>query len=242
MKALTARKLLPGRNPKKRKVLLVDDHPMMRQGLAHVVNQQRDLMVCGEAGDADEAMQCIASSKPDLAVLDISLEGKSGLELMKDIQALHPEVPVLVMSMHDESLHAERALRAGARGYVMKKAGAEAVLQAIRQVLSGKVYVSEKMSSQILCSFASVRSGKQPSPIETLTDREFEVFQLMGEGCITREIAERLHISPKTVGAHRQHLKEKLKLPTFTSLIHHAVRWVETHNQSQSGLQNPNRS
>lgn len=211
---------------------MVDDHPMMRQGLAQVANQQKDLMVCGEAGDANEAMHCIASSKPDLAVIDISLEGKSGLELMKDIQALHPEVPVLVMSMHDESLHAERALRAGARGYVMKKAGAEAVLQAIRQVLSGKVYVSERMAAQILGSFASVRSGKHPSPIETLTDREFEVFRLMGEGYITREIAERLRISPKTVDAHRQHMKEKLKLPTTTSLMLHAVRWVEMQNQS----------
>jgi DNA-binding NarL/FixJ family response regulator len=229
---MTARKLQPARNPKKRKILLVDDHPMMRQGLAQVANQQKDLMVCGEAGDANEAMHCIASSKPDLAVIDISLEGKSGLELMKDIQALHPEVPVLVMSMHDESLHAERALRAGARGYVMKKAGAEAVLQAIRQVLSGKVYVSERMAAQILGSFASVRSGKHPSPIETLTDREFEVFRLMGEGYITREIAERLRISPKTVDAHRQHMKEKLKLPTTTSLMLHAVRWVEMQNQS----------
>jgi DNA-binding NarL/FixJ family response regulator len=228
---MTARKSSPVRNPKKR-VLLVDDHPMLRQGLAQVINQQKDLTVCCEAGDAGEAEQRITSSKPDLAVVDISLEGKSGLEFIKDLQALHPEVPVLVMSMHDESLYAERVLRAGARGYVMKKAGGEAVLQAIRQVLSGKIYVSERMSAQILEKFSGARSAKHQSPIEMLTDREFEVFQLIGEGCVTREIAERLHISPKTVDVYRQNLKEKLKLPSATSLIQHAVRWVETQNGS----------
>jgi DNA-binding NarL/FixJ family response regulator len=163
--------------------------------------------------------------------LDISLEGKSGLELLKDIQALHPEVPVLVMSMHHESLYAERVLRAGARGYVMKKAGGEAVLQAIRQVLNGKIYVSDKMSERILEVFSGVRSATSKSPIERLTDREFEVFKLIGEGCITHEIAKRLHISPKTVDVYRQNLKQKLKLPSATSLIQHAVRWVETQNR-----------
>ena len=225
------KKSSPIRNAKKR-VLLVDDHPMMRQGLAQVINQQEDLTVCCEAGDAREAMQRVESGKPDLAVVDISLEGKNGLELIKDLQALHPEVPILVMSMHDESLFAERVLRAGARGYVMKKEGGEAVLKAIRQVLSGKIFVSEKMSMRILENFSGVHSAKSHSPIETLSDREFEVFELMGEGCITREIAKRLHISPKTVDVHRQHLKEKLNLPSATSLIQHAVRWVETQNQT----------
>lgn len=221
----------PSRNARKT-VLLVDDHPMLRQGLAQVINQQDDLVICGEAGDANEAMQRIASLKPDLAVLDISLEGKSGLELIKDIRALHPEVLILVMSMHDESLYAERVLRAGARGYVMKRAGGEAVLQAIRQVLSGKVYVSERMSARILNSFAGARSARHRSPIEILTDREFEVFKLIGEGCSTREIGERLHISIKTVDVYRQRLKEKLSLSSATSLIQHAVRWVETQNRS----------
>jgi DNA-binding NarL/FixJ family response regulator len=229
---MTAKKTSsPGRNPKKR-VLLVDDHPMMRGGLAQVINQQMDLVVCCEAGNANEAMERIASSKPNLAVVDISLEGKSGLELIKDLQALHPELPILVMSMHDESLYAERVLRAGARGYVMKKAGGEVVLQAIRQVLSGKVYVSERMSAQILDQFSGARSAKHQSPIEMLTDREFEVFKLIGEGSSTREIAERLHISPKTVDVYRQHLKAKFKLPSATSLIQHAVRWVETQQGS----------
>lgn len=216
----------------KKRVLIVDDHPMMRAGLAQVINQQPDLAVCCEAGDARDVMQRIAASGPDLAVVDISLEGKSGLELIKDLQALHPGLPVLVMSMHDETLYAERALRAGARGYVMKRAGGEAVLQAIRQVLSGKVYLSEAMSAQILNRFADPHSAQHHSPIETLTDREFEVFKLIGEGCTTREVAARLHISTKTVDVYRQNLKGKLKLPSGTSLIQHAVRWVETENRS----------
>jgi DNA-binding NarL/FixJ family response regulator len=227
---MTAKKL-PAPGKAKKKVLLVDDHPMMRQGLAVVLNQQEDLVVGGEAGDAAEAMQQIASLKPDLAVVDISLEGKSGLELIKDIQTLYPELPVLVLSMHDESIYAERTLRAGARGYVMKNAGGELVLQAIRQVLSGKVYLSERMSAQVLDRFAGGRTATRKSAIEALTDREFEVFKLIGEGCITREIAKRLYISPKTVDVHRQSLKEKLKLPSTTSLVQHAVRWVEVESR-----------
>jgi DNA-binding NarL/FixJ family response regulator len=215
----------------RRKVFLVDDHPMMRGGLAQVINQQKDLMVCGEAGNANEALQRIPSAKSDLVVVDISLEGKSGLELIKDLKALHSELPVLVMSMHDESLYAERAIRAGARGYVMKKQGGEAVLQAIRHVLDGKIYLSERMSAQVLDRFAGGHGGQCESPIGMLTDREFEVFKLIGEGCQTREIAERLHISPKTVDVHRQKLKVKLKLPNGTALIQHAVRWVETQSR-----------
>jgi DNA-binding NarL/FixJ family response regulator len=216
----------------RRRILLVDDHPMMRSGLAQMINLQPDLIICGEAGDAREAMLCIPSLKPDLAVVDISMEGKSGLELIKDVQAMHSGPPVLVMSMHDESLYAERALRAGASGYVMKKAGGEVVLQAIRHVLSGKTYVSEPMSAQIVNRFAGAREGKHCSPIQMLTDREFEVFKLIGEGCTTREVGARLNISPKTVDVYRQHLKEKLDLPNATSLVQHAVRWVETQNRN----------
>ena len=205
---------------------------MLRGGLAQVINQQDDLLVCGEASDARGAMESLASTKPDLAVVDLSLEGKSGLELIKDLHALHPDLPVLVMSMHDEALYAERVLRAGARGYVMKKAGGEAVLLAIRQVLSGKVFLSEKMLAQILNTFAGDRPARRQSPIEMLTDREFEVFKMIGEGCVTREIARRLHLSSKTVDVYRQHLKEKFNLPNATSLIQHAVRWVETQNRS----------
>ncbi len=230
-KTIATGKSTPAGN-RKRRILLVDDHPMLRQGLAQVVNQQPDLVVCGEAGDSGTAMQCVAATKPDLAVVDISLEGRSGLELIKDLRALHPEVPILVMSMHDETLYAERVLRAGARGYVMKKSGGEAVLQAIRRVLNGQVHVSESMSSQILDHFTGAGSAKGHSPMGTLTDREFEVFKFIGDGCSTREIARRLHLSPKTVDVHRQNLKAKLKLPNATSLVQHAVRWVEAQSRS----------
>jgi DNA-binding NarL/FixJ family response regulator len=218
-------KLSPG--PKKR-VLLVDDHPMMRQGLALLINQQPDLTMCCEAAAAAEAMRLIGTSKPDLAIVDLSLEGSSGLELIKDLQALHPEVPVLVMSMHDESLYAERLLRAGARGYVMKQAGGETVLGAIRCVLSGRVYLSPKMSEKLLDSFTGRRPRGSNSPIEQLSDREFEIFELLGEGKSTREIARQLHLSPKTVDVHRSHIKRKLELKDSISLIRYAVRWIET--------------
>lgn len=227
---MNAKKTAPA--ARRKKVFLVDDHPMLRSGLALIISQQKDLAVGGEAGNAAEALQGIAAAKPDLAVVDLSLEGKGGLELIKDLKALHPELPVIVLSMHDESLYAERALRAGARGYVMKKSGGEAVLHAIRQVLNGQVYVSQQMSSQILSAFAGGRPKREHSPIESLSDREFEVFELIGEGCTTKEIAGRLHISPKTVDVHRQNLKQKLKLPNTTSLVQHAVRWVETQNRA----------
>jgi DNA-binding NarL/FixJ family response regulator len=216
----------------KKKALLVDDHPILRAGLVHLVNEQDDLAVCGEACNANDAMRLVESLKPDIAVVDISMEGKSGLELIKDLRALRPKLPVLVMSMHDESLYAERAIRAGARGYVMKKAGGDEALRAIRRVLEGNIYLSERMSAQLLEGLSRARPAKTQSPIEFLTDREFEVFKLIGEGCVTAAVAERLHISPKTVDVHRQRLKEKLNLPDGTSLMQHAVRWVETQNRS----------
>lgn len=212
----------------KKRVLLVDDHPMVRAGLAQVINQQQDLIVCGEAESAKEAMQLIASNKPDLAVIDISLEGKGGLELTKELKQIHPKLAVLIMSMHDEAIYAERALRAGARGYVMKKAGGEIVLEAIRTILSGKPYVSEKMSDQLLSAVVGRASRRKKSGIEILSEREFEVFRLIGLGQSTRQIGQSLHISPKTVDVHRQHLKEKLRVPNGTVLIQYAVRWVET--------------
>lgn len=216
----------------KKRVLLVDEHPLMRQGLAHAINLQAELVVCGESGDAGESMRLIESLKPDLLVMGLALDGKNGLEFIKDLQALHPELPVLVNSAHDETLYAERALRSGARGYVMKKEDGEVVLVAIHRVLSGRIYVSEAMSTQILASFAGARSASSSSPIGSLSDREFEIFELIGEGCVTQEIPKRLHISPKTVDAHRQNLKQKLNLPSGTTLIQHAVRWVENQGQS----------
>ena len=212
----------------KKRILVVDDHPMMRQGLAQLVGAETDLIICGEAENAESALDCLKTLRPDLVLADISLPGKNGLELIKDFQALQPGLPILVISMHDESLYAERVLRAGGRGYVMKQEGGKKLMLAIRQVLGGQIYVSEKMSAQILEIFSGRRGSAEGSPVENLTDREFEVFQLIGEGKGTREIAEKLHLSVKTVDVHRTNIKKKLKLESATELIRFAVRWSET--------------
>lgn len=216
----------------KKKILIVDDHPMMRQGLAQLIQNEPDLAVCAEAGDVREALDNINAGKPDLVLADITLPGRNGLELIKDIGTLHPGLAVLVISMHDESLYAERVLRAGGRGYVMKQEGGKKIMHAIRQVLSGQIYVSEKMSAKILEIFSGHRSGSASSPVEMLTDREFEVFQLIGKGSSTKEIAEQLHISAKTVEVHRVNVKAKLNLKTAPELIRYATRWVETQPTS----------
>jgi len=212
----------------KTRIFIVDDHPMMRQGLAQLINYEPDLQVSGEAESAEQALSAIDGSKPDLILADVTLTGRSGLELIKDIQALRPDLAVLVISMHDESLYAERVLRAGGRGYVMKQEGGKQIMQAIRQVLSGQIYVSPKMSAKILEALSGRRSDASNSPLERLTDREFEVFQLLGEGKGTRQIAEQLHVSVKTIEVHRLHIKEKLKIDDAPSLVRYAVRWVET--------------
>ena len=212
----------------KTRILIVDDHPMMRQGLAQLVNNEPDLAVCCEVENAHQALAAIDNARPDLVLADITLPDKGGIELIKDIQAIHPGLAVLVISMHDESLYAERVLRAGGRGYIMKQEGGKKLMEAIRQVLSGQIYVSEKMSARILESFSGRRfPGAGRSPVENLTDREFEVFQLIGQGNGTRQIAEKLHLSVKTVEVHRVNIKTKLKLQSATELIRFAVRWVE---------------
>jgi len=213
---------------KKKRILIVDDHPMMRQGLAQLIGTEQDLIICGEAENAESALDGIGALKPDLVLADISLPGKNGLELIKDFQALQPGLPVLVISMHDESLYAGRVLRAGGRGYIMKQAGGKKLMLAIRQVLEGKIYVSEKMSAEILETFSGRRAGTEGSPVEKLTDREFEIFQLIGQGKGTRETAEKLHLSVKTVEAHRANIKVKLKLKSASELIRFAVRWSES--------------
>ena len=212
----------------KTKILLVDDHPMMREGLGQIIANQPDLMVCGEAENAFQALELLGKLKPDLIVADITLPDKSGLELIKDIQALHPRLPVIVISMHDEALYAERVLRAGGRGYVMKHEGGKKIMQAIREVLSGKISVSEKMSAKILEIFSGHRAEAASSPVETLTDREFEVFRHIGEGLSTKEIAAKMCVSTKTVEVHRMNIKAKLNLKTMSELIRYAVRWVES--------------
>ena len=212
----------------RKKLLLVDDHPMMRAGLAQLINKQPDVEVCCEAGDPAEALQEISRCQPDLLVTDITMPGRSGVEFVKDALALHATLPILVVSMHDELIYAERVLRAGARGYIMKEAGGEKLLAAIRHVLSGQAYVSERMSAKLLDALTGRRPRGSNSPIEKLSDREFEVFQFIGQGKSTRDIAKQLHLSPKTVDVHRGHIKEKLELKDATSLVRHAVRWVET--------------
>jgi DNA-binding NarL/FixJ family response regulator len=215
-----------------KRLLIVDDHPMMRTGLAQLINNEYDLKVCAEADNAGQAINVVAKQKFDLALVDISLPDKNGLELIKDLRSLKPDLPILVVSMHDEMTYAERALRAGARGYIMKQEGGEKFLQAIRKVLAGKVFVSEKMSARILENFSGNAAHHSSSPVQRLSDREFEVFQLIGQGVGTSDIAARLHLSTKTVEAHRKSIKTKLDLATATELVRYAVRWLDAQGQA----------
>lgn len=210
----------------RKKILIVDDHPITRHGLCQLLNQEPDLTVCGEEESAHQALAIIKSAQPDLVLADLTLAGKSGLEFIKDMHALHPEIAVLAVSMHDETIYAERVLRAGARGYIMKSEGGAKLLKAIRNILAGSIYVSERMSARILDLFAGVRNGHGESPLGQLTDREFEVFHLIGQGLGTREIGERLHLSPKTVDTHRLNIKAKLKFKSLPELMQYAVRWT----------------
>ncbi|MBP7141735.1 MAG: response regulator transcription factor [Opitutaceae bacterium] len=218
----------PVGTPGRRRILLVDDHPFMRAGLAQLIDRQPDLAVCGEAGNPAEALRALPALKPDLVLTDLTMPGRGGLEFIKDMLAAAPSLAVLVVSMHDEIVYAERALRAGARGYVMKEAGGDKLLAAIRQVLDGEVHVSPRITARILDALSGTRPRGSTSPIQKLTDREFEIFQLIGHGKSTREIAAQLHLSSKTIDVHRSHIKEKLGLKDVTSLVRHAVRWVES--------------
>ena len=215
----------------RKRIFIVDDHPMMREGLRLIISNEPDLEVCGEAEDAPAALQAMEKLLPDLALVDITLRSGNGLELIKDLHCLAPGVPVLIISMHDESLYAERVLRAGGRGYIMKQEGGRRMMEAIRAVLSGRVYVSEKMSARILEVFSGRRASGSGSPVESLSDRELEVFELFGGGRSTREIAELLRLSVKTVEVHRIHIKAKLGVRTAAELIREAVRWVESVKQ-----------
>jgi DNA-binding NarL/FixJ family response regulator len=210
-----------------KRVLIVDDHPMMRQGLAQLIDNEPDLKVVAEADTGGQGLDIVVAQKLDLALVDISLPDKNGLELIKDIRSVNADLPVLIVSMHDEALYAERVLRAGARGYIMKQEGGKKLLQAIRQVLTGQIYVSEKMSARILEAFSGARPGETASPVARLSDREFEVFQLIGQGKGTKEIAQHLNLSVKTVEVHRAKIKEKLSLLTAIDLVRYAVRWSE---------------
>jgi DNA-binding NarL/FixJ family response regulator len=220
------------------RILIVDDHPMMRDGLRQLIANEPDLEMCGEADDAPGALSQAETLKPNLAIVDITLRSTSGLELIKDLQIRSPETKVLVLSMHDESLYAERVLRAGGRGYIMKHEGGKRIIEGIRQVAAGRTFVSDAISAKILDSFS--RHGESKSAVEQLTDREFEIFQLIGRGFGTKEMAEKLHVSVKTIEVHRVNIKEKLHTATAPDLIRFAVRWVEAQG-SEDGTSSPGR-
>ena len=226
----TAAKAAPSDNIKKNaiRVLIVDDHPLLRKGVGQLIDQEKDLTVVGEAEDAQKAITAIETTKPDVALIDITLNGSSGIELLKNIKARFPKIKMLVLSMHDESVYAHRALRAGASGYIMKQEGPEKVLTAMRKVLRGEVYLSEHLGNRMLHTLVNGRAPSPTSPVEDLSDRELEVFNLIGQGHGTRPIAEKLHLSIKTIESHRAHIKEKLNLQNATELVHHAIQWVQS--------------
>ena len=215
------------RPPPKSRVFIVDDHTMVREGLRQLIEYDPALTVCGDAADAQMAMEGIRRSNPDVVIVDITLANSSGLDLVKHIRSEQEDLPVLVVSMHDESLYAERALRAGAMGYVMKNEPAKTVTAAIHSVLVGEMYLSRKMSSTVLSRFMRGETQEPMSPLETLSDRELEVFRMLGQGKGTRQIAQDLDLSIPTIQSFRNRIKEKLRLKTGPELVLHAIHWVQ---------------
>lgn len=211
---------------RKKKILLVDDHPITRQGLKAVIDQQLDLVVCGEADNAPQAIELFQKFAPDLAIIDIGLKTSNGIELTKNLKTIAPNVPLLVLSMHDESLYAERAVRAGAMGYLMKQEAGENVIVAIRRLLQGEMYLSEQIKERMLHRFVNKRGDSPAFAIDALSDREMEVFQLIGNGYSTRQIAEKLNLSSKTIDSYREHLKLKLSLSSGAELVRYAIQWA----------------
>ncbi len=218
------------RGMERSKIVLVDDHPIVREGLAQFINSESDLIVSGMASDAAEAMSVIAAQSPDLVVADLSLTGKPGLELVKDLTATYPSLPVLVLSIHDEILWAERVLRAGAEGYIMKSQATGRIVAAIRHILGGGIWVSQQVNALLLQKQISNRKPMQGSPLDQLSDRELEVFQCIGRGMSVKEIAASFQLSSKTVDVHRDHIREKLKVKSSTELIRYAVSYVLADN------------
>lgn len=210
------------------RVYLVDDHPLVREWLIQLIEREPNLKVCGEAEDAKTAFEEISATRPDIAIVDITLKDTHGLELVKNLQSLDAAIPILILSMHDESLYAERVLRAGARGYITKQEATRKIMPAIRQVLNGEIYVSEKIASRMVNKLVLGKKDKKSFSIDRLTDRELEVFQAIGRGLSTRRIAENLHLGIKTVESYRGRIKEKLKLDDSSQLLQHAIQWVHS--------------
>ena len=211
----------------KAKVLLIDDHPLLRQGLAQLINQENDLVVCGEAEDGPSAMQAIQTLAPDIAVVDLTLKERGGGDLIRQLAHAHPRLRMLVFSMHDEWLHAERALQSGARGYVMKNEPPGQVLEAMRRIVAGEIYLSERMSTRLLNRLAGVQTEEEVSPASALSHRELQIFTMIGQGNSSREIAESLSVSIKTVETHRERIKEKLALKNAIELLRYAMRYTQ---------------
>jgi DNA-binding NarL/FixJ family response regulator len=210
-----------------KKIYIVDDHPLMRKGLAMTIEKEIGFEVCGQADSAEKALGEIMDLKPDAAVFDISLPGMNGIELIKNVLHQMPNLKILVVSRHDENLYAERALRAGAKGYLMKLEASEVLVSALHQILNGGVYLSDKIGARMIMKMTSGNAAKSDNPLDLLSDRELEVFELTGKGLSTKEIGKKLHISVKTVESHRANIKDKLQLNTANELMRHAVRWVE---------------
>src|SRR5881397_2572852 len=216
--------------PEAKRIVIVDDHPLFRKGLEQLIDSDGAFAVCGEAGTASKAMDVIRKLNPDLAIVDLSLPGANGIELIKNIRAEFPKLPILVLSMHDESLYALRALRAGAQGYVMKHEAMANVVQAIHEVFSGRPYLSLEMAAQVITKFAHGASEGEADPVDRLSDRELEILELIGKGNEIRQFGKLLHLSPKTVETHRAHIKEKLNLQNARQVARFAVQWVSARN------------
>ncbi len=210
----------------KTRIMIVEDHPIFRLGMKELINQEEDLCICAEADDITSGWEKIQKLKPDMVIVDISLKGRNGIELIRDISRDFKTMPVLVLSMHDESLYAERAFHAGAKGYIMKQSASESIVRAIRCVLGGKTYASEKFMESLLSKFTQGQPEAGGSPVDILTNREMEVLQLMGEGYTTKEVAEKLNLSVKTISTYRERIKEKLNLKNAAELMRYAVSWV----------------
>jgi DNA-binding NarL/FixJ family response regulator len=217
--------------PARHKILIVDDHPVFREGLIRILNQVKEWQVVGEASGSADAMKLVGTLRPELAIIDFSLEGSNGIDLIRDVRSRHAEIRILMLSMHKESLYAERALRAGANGYIMKSESGARLVESIRQVLSGQTYVSETMKEALLQKLTGSSRDVSQAPEELLSDREFEIFQLIGQGYGTRQIADDLSLSIKTVESHREHIRDKMHLATTFELVQSAIHWMNSANR-----------
>lgn len=213
---------------KQKKILIVEDHPIFRMGMCDLINQEKDMTVCGDAEDVPDALDLVESEKPDLVVLDLSLKTSNGMTLIKELARHNSHIPVLVLSMHEESLHAERCLMAGAKGYLMKHETKDSVVEAIRRILAGKKYISQRVMDYFLDKMGQDSDQNQDSPVQKLTDRELEIFQMIGKGFSSGQIAGQLNLSVKTISAHRERIKQKLNIRTSGELVRCAVLWLET--------------